>query len=99
LMAGPRARSLPADPPPLSVAELRQRLPRGVSDEELLLRFGMPAEEVDEMLPAPRAQRHYPPGVQRVLRLLRELGSRPPVARLVVDKPGFRLSLRGSARS
>jgi len=30
-----------------------------------------------------------------VLRLLRELGSRPPVRRLVVDKPGFRLELRG----
>ena len=26
-------------------------------------------------------------------RVLRELGSRPPVSRLVVDKPGFRLSL------
>src|SRR5947207_857359 len=46
----PRAGELAAEPPPLSVAELRQRLPRGVSDEELLLRFGMPAEEVDAML-------------------------------------------------
>jgi len=94
-----RARELAAEPPPLSVAELRQRLPRGVSDEELLLRFGMPAEEVDAMLAAAPAARHYTPEVQPVLRLLRELGSRPPVARLVVDKPGFRLSLRGSAGS
>ena len=39
----PRARELVAEPPPLSVAELRQRLPRGISDEELLLRFAMPA--------------------------------------------------------
>jgi oxaloacetate decarboxylase (Na+ extruding) subunit alpha len=95
----PRARELAAEPPPLSVAELRQRLPRGVSDEELLLRFGMPAEEVDAMLAAAPAARHYTPEVQPVLRLLRELGSRPPVARLVVDKPGFRLSLQGSAGS
>src|SRR6202030_1361872 len=36
----PRARELAAEPPPLSVSELRQRLPRGISDEELLLRFG-----------------------------------------------------------
>jgi len=33
--------------------------------------------------------------VQPVLRLLRELGSRPSVRQLVVDKPGFRLELRG----
>jgi hypothetical protein len=37
--------------------------------------------------------------VQPVLRLLRELGSRPPVSRLVVDKPGFRLSLGSSGSS
>jgi oxaloacetate decarboxylase (Na+ extruding) subunit alpha len=91
----PRARELAAEPPPLSVAELRQRLPRGVSDEELLLRFGMPAEEVDAMLAARPAARHYHPEVQPVLRLLRELRSRPPVGRLVVAKPGFRLELRG----
>ena len=48
----PRARELAAEPPPLSVAELRQRLPHGISDEELLLRFGMPAGEVDAMLAA-----------------------------------------------
>jgi oxaloacetate decarboxylase (Na+ extruding) subunit alpha len=91
----PRARELAAEPPPLSVAELRQRLPRGISDEELLLRFGMPAGEVDAMLAARPAARHYHPEVRPVLRLLRELGSRPPVARLVVEKPEFRLELRG----
>jgi oxaloacetate decarboxylase (Na+ extruding) subunit alpha len=89
----PRARELAAEPPPLSPAELRQRLPRGISDEELLLRFGMPAGEVDAMLAAQPAARHYSPQVQPVLRLLRELGSRPPATRLVVDKPGFRLDL------
>ena len=89
----PRARELAAEPPPPSVAELRQRLPRGISDEELLLRFAMPAGEVDAMLAAAPPARHYTPEAQPVLRLLRELGSRPPVSRLVVDKPGFRLSL------
>jgi oxaloacetate decarboxylase alpha subunit len=92
----PRARELAAEPPPLSVAELRQRLPQGISDEELLLRFGMPAGEVDAMIAARPAPRHYHPEVQPVLRLLRELGSRPPVERLVVEKPGFRLELRGT---
>jgi oxaloacetate decarboxylase alpha subunit len=93
----PRARELAAEPPPESVAELRRRLPRGISDEELLLRFAMPASEVDAMLAAAPAARHYHPEVQPVLRLLRSLGTRPPVARLVVEKPGFRLSLRGGA--
>jgi oxaloacetate decarboxylase alpha subunit len=91
----PRARELAAEPPPPSVAELRSRLPRGISDEELLLRFAMPAAEVDAMLAAAPPARHYHPEVQPVLRLLRSLRTRPPVERLVVDKPGFRLSLRG----
>jgi oxaloacetate decarboxylase alpha subunit len=95
IMDRPRARELAAEPPPLSVAELRRRLPRGISDEELLLRFGMPAEEVDAMVAAAPAQRHYQPEAQPVLRLLREIGARPPVRRLVVSKPGFRLELRG----
>jgi len=94
----PRARELAAEPPPLSPAELRARLPRGICDEELLLRFGMPGEEVDAMLAGTPPARHYNPEVQPVLRLLRELGSRPPAARLVIDKPGFRLELRGRPR-
>jgi oxaloacetate decarboxylase alpha subunit len=95
----PRARELAAEPPPPSLAELRRRLPRGTCDEELLLRFAMPAGEVDAMLAAAPAPRHYTPEVQPVLRLLRELGSRPPARELVVDKPGFRLALRGPGGS
>jgi oxaloacetate decarboxylase alpha subunit len=91
----PRARELAAEPPPPSVAELRQRLPRGISDEELLLRASMPAGEVDAMLAAEPARRRYNPEAQPVLRLLRELGSRPPASRLSVSKPGFRLELKG----
>ena len=61
IMDRPRARELAAEPPPLPVAELRRRLPHGISDEELLLRFGMPAGEVDAMLAARPAARHYTP--------------------------------------
>jgi oxaloacetate decarboxylase (Na+ extruding) subunit alpha len=95
VLGRPRARELAAEPPPPSPAELRRRLPRGTGDEELLLRFAMPAAEVDAMLAAAPPARHYTPEVQPVLRLLAELGSRPPVRQLVVDKPGFRLALRG----
>jgi oxaloacetate decarboxylase (Na+ extruding) subunit alpha len=56
----------------------------------------MPAGEVDAMIAARPAPRHYHPEVQPVLRLLRELRSRPPVERLAVEKPGFRLELRGA---
>jgi oxaloacetate decarboxylase alpha subunit len=91
----PRARELAAEPPPPSPAELRRRLPHGISDEELLLRFGMPGEEVDAMLAAGPAVRRYNPDTQPVLRLLRELGSRPPLSQLVVTKPDFRLELKG----
>jgi oxaloacetate decarboxylase alpha subunit len=79
------------------VAELRRRL-GGVGDEELLLRFGMPAAEVDGMLAAGSPVTHYNPDAQPLLRLLRELGRRPSVDRLTVDKPGFRLELRGRSR-
>ena len=41
---------------------------------------------------------HYNPDLQPVLRLLRELAGRRPAAELTVDKPGFRLSMRGGQR-
>jgi oxaloacetate decarboxylase alpha subunit len=93
----PRARELAQEPEPLDVPALRRRFGERISDEELALRFGMPAAEVDAMVAAPPAVRHYNPDLVPLLRLLRELGDRPPAARLTVDKPGFALSLRGRA--
>jgi oxaloacetate decarboxylase (Na+ extruding) subunit alpha len=98
ILSRPRARELADEPPPLSVAELRHRFGDRVGDEELLLRFGMPGAEVDGMLAAAPPVTHYNPDAQPVLRLLRELGRRPAAARLTVDKPGFRLELRGPSR-
>ena len=98
ILSRPRARELAQEPPPLSVAELRHRFGDRVGDEELLLRFGMPAAEVDGMLAARPAVTHYNPDTQPLLRLLRELGQRPAVDRLTVDKPGFRLELKGRSR-
>jgi oxaloacetate decarboxylase (Na+ extruding) subunit alpha len=98
ILSRPRARELAQEPPPLSVAELRHRFGGRRGDEELLLRFGMPAAEVDGMLAAGPAVTHYNPDAQPLLRLLRELGQRPSVDRLTVDKPGFRLELKGRSR-
>ena len=95
IMALPRTKALMAEPPPPGLRELRARFGR-VGDEELLLRAVMPAAEVDAMLAAGPARRHYNPDLAGVLRLLAELGSRPPLARFAVSKPGFRLELRGT---
>ena len=92
----PRARELMAEPPPPGPAELRARFP-GAGDEELLLRAVMPAAEVDAMLAAGPARRHYNPDIAGVLGLLAELGSRPGLTHIAVSKPGFRLELRQTA--
>jgi oxaloacetate decarboxylase (Na+ extruding) subunit alpha len=92
----PRARELQAEPPPPSPAELRRRFP-GVSDEELLLRAHMPGEQVDAMVAAGPAPRHFNPELAPVLTLLGELGSRRSVHDLAVSTPGLRLSVRRSA--
>jgi oxaloacetate decarboxylase alpha subunit len=93
----PRAAELAAEPEPLDVAALRRRFGQRISDEELVLRFGMPGAEVDAMIAAGPAVAHYNPDLVPMLRLLRELGSRPPARELTVEKPGFRLSLKGRA--
>jgi len=96
ILSLPRARELMAEPPPASPAELRRRFPARISDEELLLRATMPAGEVDAMLAAGPARRHYNPDLKPVLDLLSGLRDRSGVSALVVDKPGFRLELRDS---
>jgi oxaloacetate decarboxylase alpha subunit len=58
----------------------------------------MPGGEVDGMVAAAPPATHYNPDLQPVLRLLRELAGRRPAAELTVDKPGFRLSVRGGQR-
>jgi oxaloacetate decarboxylase alpha subunit len=94
ILSRPRARELAAEPPPPGVAELRARFPRGITDEEFLLRATMPAGEVDAMIASGPARRHYNPDVVGVLDLLRALRDRPKVTHLVIDKPDFRLELR-----
>jgi oxaloacetate decarboxylase alpha subunit len=87
----PRARELAAEPEPPTPAELRRQFGRAISDEELLLRAHMPAEQVDAMLAAGPAPGHFNPGLAPVLGLLRELGERRTVHDLAVAKPDLRL--------
>jgi oxaloacetate decarboxylase (Na+ extruding) subunit alpha len=90
----PRTRELLSEPPMASVEELRQRLGPKLSDEEFLLRATMPAAQVDAMLAAGPARRHYDPTSKPVLSLVRQLTARTDLAHIAVEKPGFKLELR-----
>jgi oxaloacetate decarboxylase alpha subunit len=93
ILARPRAKELAAQPPMAELAEFRRRFGPRMSDEELLLRATMPAGQVDAMLAAGPARRDYDPDNRTVMKLLRELATRPPVAHLTLEKPNFRLEL------
>jgi oxaloacetate decarboxylase alpha subunit len=94
----PRARELANEPDPPSPADLRRTFGKRISDEELLLRAHMPGEQVDAMLAAGPAPRHFNPELAGVLGMLGELGSRPSVHDLAITKPGLRLSVHRSAK-
>src|SRR3712207_2451542 len=87
-MATKRAQQpLPGDDD-VTVDELRSRFGRHLSDEELLLRAVMPAEQVDAMTAARgRSARDV---VGRVLAMLDE---RPGVTSFAVEKAGTRISV------
>jgi len=92
----PRTRELRQEPdmPPLS--ELRRRIGPELSDEEFLLRATMPGEQVDAMKAAGPAPQTYNLDIAPVLQLLRRVATRRDIARLSVEKPGFKLELDSS---
>lgn len=94
IMSLPRTKELSKEPPPLAPEELRKQFPANISDEEFLLRATMPADQVDAMIAAGPAKRHYNPQIKPVLSLLKELKNRPAFSELVIEKEGFRLELR-----
>ena len=93
----PRTRELRAEPPMAPVEELRKQLGPRLSDEELLLRATMPGGQVDAMVAAGPAARHYDPSIQPAMTLIRKLTARRDLSEVSVEKPGFRLRLRRSA--
>ncbi len=92
----PRTRELRQEPDMPPLAELRRRIGLELSDEEFLLRATMPAEQVDGMKSAGPAPQTYNPDIAPVIHLLRQLAARSDIARLSVEKPGFRLELNGT---
>jgi oxaloacetate decarboxylase (Na+ extruding) subunit alpha len=88
VLALPRAEEL-RDVEPLSLEGARRRFGQRISDEELLLRLTMPAEQVDAMVrergkerPAPLAR----PGRDPLVRLLHELARREGISYLRLEK-------------
>ena len=96
ILSRPRAKEIAAEPPPQPPSELRKRFKPGISDEEFLLRAVMPAEQVDAMIAAGPARRHYNPDTRPLLKLLAEITRRPAAPDIVLEKPDFRLELLGS---
>jgi oxaloacetate decarboxylase alpha subunit len=73
---------------PLSLEGARERFGAGISEEELLLRLTMPAEQVDAMVAA-RGEAAPPlsrPGRDPLVRLLGELAKRESLSYVRVDK-------------
>jgi len=95
ILSLPRAKEIMAEPPPLPLKERRKQFDPSLSDEEFLLRAVMPADQVDAMLAAGPAKRHYNPDSRPLIDLLRELTQRPAVSQVVIEKPDFKMELRG----
>jgi oxaloacetate decarboxylase (Na+ extruding) subunit alpha len=86
----PQANQL-RDLKPISLEGARERFGRRISEEELLLRLTMPAEQVDAMVanrghaaPAPAAR----PGRSPVVSLLQELARRPDISQFELTQNG-----------
>jgi oxaloacetate decarboxylase alpha subunit len=99
IMGQARTREIASEGAPPDLADLRRRFSPRIDDDEFLLRATMPASQVDAMLAAGPARRHYNPATRPLQKLLRELASRPPVAELVVRTPKARVSLRRAKRA
>ncbi|GAA0319851.1 carboxylase [Sphingomonas oligophenolica] len=95
ILSSSRARELAAEPEMAPLAELRQRVGMGLSDEEFLLRATMPGAMIDAMQAAGPAPRTYDPKTRPIMKLVEQLLARTDLTRITVEKAGFRLVLEG----
>jgi oxaloacetate decarboxylase (Na+ extruding) subunit alpha len=84
VLALPKVETL-RDAQPVSLEGARARFRSGISEEELLLRLTMPAEQVDAMRPIADRRAPSRPAAP-VVRLLRELERRKGISYLRVEK-------------
>jgi oxaloacetate decarboxylase alpha subunit len=80
-----------------TVAEFREKLGKNLSDEELLLRYFCPPDQVDEMLAGPPLRTEPPAGSpdlgDQLMQLIEGAKSRP-ISHLSLSQPGIRIDLR-----
>ena len=79
-----------------TVAEFREKLGQDLSDEELLLRYFCPEEQVDKMLAGPPLRTEPPAHSDlgdQLMRLITEAQERP-VSHLSLSQPGITIDLR-----
>jgi oxaloacetate decarboxylase alpha subunit len=88
---------------PLTLDGARERYGARISDEELLLRMTMPAEQVDAMVQASRDGDRPPPRLgphpprDPLVRLLHEVAQRPAIGYLRFEKDGALVEYRRQA--
>lgn len=97
IMALPRTKELDRDDALPELADLRKRIGPQLSDEEFLLRATMPGQLVDAMQAAGPAPRHYDPAYRPAMALITDLLKRTDIARVSVEKAGFKLELERDA--
>ena len=90
----PRAREIEKEPPILALNDLKKRLPKGLSDEEFLLRAVMPADQVDAMLAAGPAKRSYSPGFRKIAKLIEKAEAPAAKDELVIEQRDFKATLK-----
>ena len=93
----PQAKVLMAEDDFPALGDLRRTFGATIPDEEFLLRAVMPGDQVDAMLSAGRSRGTYTPEAAPMLRLLKELASRPAARDIVVERPGLRIALHSGA--
>jgi len=85
--------------PQPSIQELRKEIGRpGISDDELLLRILFPEEHVEATIAAGPINTSYPKGYKPVMALIHELTKQKDTSHIHVQKEGFSLTLKKSAR-
>jgi oxaloacetate decarboxylase alpha subunit len=98
IFSQPRVKALEAwERDQTTVAEFRQKLGKDLSNEELLLRYFCPEEQVDKMLAGPPL-RTEPPAASpdlgdQLMQLIEEAKARP-ISHLSLSQPGIQIDLR-----
>ena len=93
VLASPKAEQFRGEEHRLDLAEARARYGEAISDELLLLRMMLPAEQVDAMLARSRATRRGARRGIRVVTLVEGLAQRP-LRELDLTAPGVRVRAR-----